>query len=287
MPRIMMNDEYCVFILMHGRPNRVVTYHTLRKSGYTGKIYLIIDDEDKEADEYKKIYGDQVIQFCKKNIADKIDEGDNFEDRRAIIYARNACFEIAEKLNIKYFIQLDDDYTRFAYRVNYDNDYVDKGVKNLDIIFNAVFSYYKKINALSIALSQSGDYIGGKKSSTSKTSTLKRKCMNSFFCSTERPFQFMGKINEDVNAYTYLGSIGKLFFTIVDVSLTQITTQHNKGGMSDLYLDSGTYIKSFYTVMYCPSFVKIYLMQSTHQRLHHSISWENAVPLIIDEKYKK
>lgn len=282
-----MNDDYCVFILTHGRPHRVVTYDALLKHGYTGKIYLIIDNEDKTADEYYKKFGDKVIMFDKKAIAKEIDEGNNFEDRRAIIYARNASFKIAEDLGIKYFIQLDDDYTRFAYRADDKNKYIDKSIKNLDKIFINMFDYYKSINAVTIAMSQSGDYIGGWQSSTAEKVEMKRKCMNTFFCSTDRKFKFIGRINEDVNTYTFLGSTGNLFLTILNVSITQITTQHNAGGMTELYLDSGTYIKSFYTVMYCPSFVKVGIMQSVNQRLHHQISWEHAVPVILDEKYKK
>lgn len=57
--------------------------------------------------------------------------------------------------------------------------------------------------------------------------------------------------------------------------------------MTDAYIDGGTYVKSFYTVMYCPSFTKIITMGRTNRRLHHSISWPNAVPLIIDERHKK
>lgn len=36
--------------------------------------------------------------------------------------------------------------------------------------------------------------------------------------------------------------------------------QKNKGGMSDVYIDKGTYLKSFYSVMFAPSCVKIGLM---------------------------
>ena len=48
--------------------------------------------------------------FDKLEISKKFDEFDNFDDRRAIVYARNASFEIAKKLGLKYFLQLDDDY---------------------------------------------------------------------------------------------------------------------------------------------------------------------------------
>ena len=50
------NKNIAVFILSHGRPYNVITYKTLRKSGYTGKIYIIVDDEDKTINEYKSIF---------------------------------------------------------------------------------------------------------------------------------------------------------------------------------------------------------------------------------------
>jgi hypothetical protein len=112
-------ENFVAFILTHGRPDRVHTYNTLKKLGYTGRIVIVIDNEDKTADEYRKRFGDQVYQFDKAGIATRMDEGDNFGDRRAIVYARNACFEIAEELGIDYFIQLDDDYTEFRYRKNH------------------------------------------------------------------------------------------------------------------------------------------------------------------------
>ena len=56
--------------------------------------------------------------------------------------------------------------------------------------------------------------------------------------------------------------------------------------MTDIYLDSGTYVKSFYTIMYAPSCTKIRPMGSVYRRLHHSINWNNAVPKVIPENCK-
>ena len=135
-------------------------------------------------------------------------------------------------------------------------------------------------------MAQGGDFIGGASSGTFKKGIL-RKAMNSFVCSVDRPFRFVWRINEDVNTYTLLGSRGKLLFTLTNVSLVQTQTQHNKGGMTGTYLDSGTYVKSFYTVIYMPSCVTVRIMGDKHKRIHHNISWNNCVPCIIDEKYKK
>ncbi len=284
----MKNKDFAVFILTHGRPNKVITYNTLLKAGYTGKIYIIIDNEDITADQYYQKFGNKVIMFDKKAISDTFDEGDNFEDRRAIVYARNACFEIAKKLELTYFMQLDDDYRNFEYRITSDYKYPDHYFRiksGLDKIFDYLLQYYKSIPAKSLAMAQGGDFIGGVLNL--EKYLLKRKCMNSFICSVNRPFKFVGRINEDVNTYTFYGSLGLLFITIPFVAVIQLRTQSNKGGMTELYLDSGTYIKSFYTVMYHPSSVKIKLMGDKHKRLHHSIIWKNTVPVILEEKYKR
>ena len=103
-----MRDDFCAFILTHGRPDRVHTYTTLQRAGYTGKVFIVIDDEDKTADQYRATFGNKVLQFSKEEISTRFDEGDNFEDRRTITYARNACFELARAVGCRYFIELHD-----------------------------------------------------------------------------------------------------------------------------------------------------------------------------------
>lgn len=279
-------SNFVIFILTHGRANNIFTIKSLRKHGYTGKIILVCDNEDKTIDEYLKKYPDVEI-FDKKAIAKTFDEADNFEDRRAIIYARNACFEIAKKLGYKYFIEMDDDYTQFEYRLYTSEKQKPKLIFNLDSVFLLLLDFYEKSKFDTISMAQGGDFIGGKNNQMAKKPTIYRKCMNSFICSTERAFKFVGRINEDVNTYTNSASKGLLMGTIPMVSLTQKTTQKNKGGMTDLYLDSGTYVKSFYTVIFSPSCCTIKPMGDKHMRLHHSIKWNSAVPKIISEKHKK
>lgn len=281
-----MNDKLVVFILTHGRPNNVITYKTLKRCGFTGEIYIIIDNEDKTREEYIKKFGDKVIIFDKEKISKTFDEADNFNDRRAIVYARNACFEIAKEKEIEYFIQLDDDYTAFNYTENKNCEYTSKAIKNLDKVFEHLLNFYKSTGVNSIAMAQGGDFIGGENSNVFKKK-LSRKCMNSFICSNKKPFKFIGRINEDVNIYTKLGSLGFLFFTTSLVRLEQKPTQSNNGGMTDIYLDNGTYVKSFYTIIFSPSSVKISMMGEKNRRLHHRVKWKNAVPQIIREEHKK
>ena len=69
------------------------------------------------------------------------------------------------------------------------------------------------------------------------------------------------------------------------VQLNQMASQSNSGGMTELYLDSGTYVKSFYTIMVAPSCVTIAPMGVKNRRLHHRIDWGKAVPMIISESF--
>ena len=285
---MMKTKNFCAFILTHGRADRVHTYNLLKRKNYTGRIILIVDDEDNQLPEYKKKYGNEVLVFNKEKIAQTFDSFENFPDRRAIVYARNYCFEIAEKLGIKYFIQLDDDYTSCHFRFDQDGNYTSKEVADLDRIFDVLVTFYKNTGALSIAMAQGGDFMGGREAPTIFHGIkIKRKAMNTLICSTERKFQFIGRINEDVNTYVNLGSRGHLFFTVMQVCIEQMATQGNPGGMAELYLESGTYIKSFYPIICNPSSVKIMLMGRTDMRLHHKILWKYTVPKILNEKHRK
>ena len=131
----------------------------------------------------------------------------------------------------------------------------------------------------SIAFSQGGDHMGAEPFVT----RFRRKAMNSFICDTSKPFRLRGRLNGDVNTYLALGRTGHLFFTDMYVQLNQLETQSNSGGMSETYLESGTYVKSFYSVIAAPSCVRIRLMGRNNKRLHHFINWRKAVPKILSE----
>jgi len=281
--------NFGVFIISHGRPNTVITDKTLRRSGYTGRIWYVIDNEDKTGQQYRDKYGDAVIEFDKKWYADRTDEGDNFDNRRTTTHARNACFDIAEKLGIEWFLVLDDDYSSFDYRTDAHQQYPTKNWKigHLDDIFDVMLSFIEATPFTSIAMAQGGDMIGGIKAVhwMPGKPTLYRKAMNSWFCSTFRHFRFISRLNEDVNTYTTEGMRGLLFGTVPLISLTQQPTQGQSGGMTDAYIASGTYVKSFATVMYCPSFVKVSMLNTEYTRIHHRIDWKSAVPCILDERY--
>ncbi|MCX6217643.1 hypothetical protein [Spirosoma sp.] len=281
-------ENFAVLILTHGRANNVATIATLQKSGYTGRIVIVIDNEDAQAEDYYRNFGDQVVMFDKLAVAEYTDEGyHDHQDRRSITYARNAAFTIAKDLGLQYFMMLDDDYVNFQYRFNDKQQYCNSNIKNLDAVLDAMLTFYVSINAHSIAFAQGGDFMGGGNGTFGKKVTLKRKCMNTFICDVDRPYLFRGVFNEDVNTYTTLSQQGCLFFTLTNVIINQKETQSNPGGITELYQKFGTYVKSFYTVMYSPSSVKIAMMNSSHSRIHHEVRWKNTAPKILHQRHKK
>lgn len=274
-------DKFAVFVMVHGRPEKMWTIPTLRRRGYTGKIYLIADNLDKTLPLYIEKYGEENVKvFDKEEAAKKYDSGDNTGDLRSTLYAANESFNIAKKLGLTHFCLMCDDYTSIGIRTKEGQ----RNIKNMDRVIMNFLKFLDSSNCTSIAFSQGGDHIGGFPGHRTK-----RKVMNSFFCSVSRRFEFTGRMNEDATTYVNLGSRGHIFLTIYTVCLTQRPTQADKkGGLSQMYLDNGTYTKSFFSVMYNPSSVSVKpIITEISQRIHHKVNWKVAAPMIIVESFKK
>lgn len=288
--------NFAAFILTHGRPQSQYTYKALRAHGYTGPVYFVVDNEDKTLPAYQAAYGERVQVFDKRAIAATFDNGDTNTDYRSVVYARNACYDIARRLGVRYFIQLDDDYITFEPRILASGKYVaGKRIKQLDKVFALLLQWLIDAQLDCVAISQGGDWIGGGGESRKRSpspwykqfSVNVRKIMNSFILDATRPVQFVGRINEDVNTYVVAGGRGAKFFTMPTVMLQQRQTQTNAGGMTELYKAQGTYTKSFFTIMMAPSCSRIAAMGDAHKRLHHRIAWKHAVPVVIPERFRK
>ena len=56
-----MRDDFVVFIITHKRPDNQITYKTLKRGKYTGKIIFVLDDGDDTIDAYCEKYGKENI----------------------------------------------------------------------------------------------------------------------------------------------------------------------------------------------------------------------------------
>ena len=280
--------RFGVLILSHGRPTNVVTLTALNRQGYTGDWRIVVDNEDPTRGDYYLHYGpERVITFDKAAIAKTFDGADLSEDRRTVVYARNASFQIARELGWDVFLQLDDDYRAFEHRFEKGGKLHYVNAVNLDRCFQAMAEYlWSTPRIASVAFGQGGDMVGGKDGSKWRGKVL-RKAMNSFFCRSHDEWRFVGRVNEDVNTYTLLSHRGLLFLTTLYCTINQIDTQSQPGGMTGVYLNSGTYTKSFYSVMMCPSAVHVYTMNVENPRIHHQVNWNACGPKILSADYQK
>lgn len=288
-----MRDDFAIFILSHGRANKVATVKLLERVNYTGKWYILIDNEDKQADEYYKNFGkDKVIMFNKEEIGKTFDIMDNFDGRGVITFARNAVNIVAKEMGLKYFLEFEDDYTELKQRyIKDDGTFSAKWVGDFDAICEEYINFLEETGIYTVCFAQQGDFIGGITSSMWREK-VKRKVMNSFFIKVDNPVNFYGRFNDDVNMYVQDGKLGKVMLTTADIMLHQMTTQQNSGGITEAYQKYGTYVKSFYSVMLNPSCTKISTLgesvkEFSHMRYHHAVDWATAVPKIISDKFKK
>lgn len=292
----MVRDSFAVFILAHGRPELLYTVDTLKRQGYTGKWYIILDDEDKTIDGYKERFGEEhCYVFSKEEASKKFDVMDNFGGRNVIVFARNMCNQAARDLGLKYFAEFEDDYLGFYHRMPDGESLRSFKTTNMDACCEAMLNFLDEVspyqpNLRTVAWAQTGEMIGGINGNVWKTQ-VKRKAMNTFFFKVpDDPADdvpFLGRMNDDVNSYISDGMRGGLWFQVAWLNLTQVLTQLHTGGNTTAYKKYGTYTKSFYSVMLCPSSTKIAMLGPSSPRVHHSINWECTVPKIINERYKK
>ena len=286
MTREEFKKAFAVFILSHGRANDVKTAKTLTEQNYTGDWYIVIDNEDDQEPIYREKYGERVIVFDKKAVADRTDTGDLDDDRRVGVFARNKIQDLARDLGYKYHLQFDDDFSNVKYRYYADGNLRSKNVKNLDDIFFSMVKYMDncpKITWLSFGLPNY--YLGGIENAKWAQQMIP-KTMGSFLMRADHPVAFSMRMNDDITTCAIEQSRGNLAYTYLPLMVDTPATQHASGGMTDIYRDNGTYRKTFYSVLVGPSFAKVSRETQTH-RIHHRIDFGNCVPKLLSDKWKK
>ena len=282
---MMENKDFAVFILSHGRADTITTYKALRDGGYTGRTYVVIDNEDDQEDLYRQKFGDDIIQFDKKDYLEKTDLGDLDTDRRIGVFARNFIQDEAKRLGYKFHLQLDDDVHGFTYRFAQGKVLRALHCSHLDEVFSGMVEYMKETPITSLSFALSAYNMGGVDGSIKDGMT--RKTMTTFLMRADDVQYFHMRMNDDITTSLINGMRGKLYYSYLPIEVEVDKTQVKAGGMTDIYQKNGTYRKSFYSVMCCPSCVKVSAMGITDYRIHHTISWNNAVPKLLSERWCK
>lgn len=277
----MTRNDFAVFIITHARAEKQLTFNTLKKGNYSGKVYFIVDDEDPELELYQNKYGSENVKIFKK--CANFDLADNLLEHKSVpVYARNECFKMAQELGIKYFVQLDDDYPKISYRFVKNNKFVSKPIKNFDLLFDAMCRFIEQTPIYCCAFAVDGDYIGG--ANGQYKNGLCFKARNSFFCCVNKNFEFLGRFNEDATTPAINNMLGRLFFTNMHVQVTRYNHERNTGGSSNQYKAVSWYWIYFYQILFIPSAVKLTLRKGD---FISKISKDNLFPKIINERWRK
>ena len=281
----MKSKDFAVFILSHGRADTITTYRALRDGGYTGRTYVVIDNEDDQEELYRQKFGDDIIQFDKRDYLEKTDLGDLDTDRRIGVFARNFIQDEAKRLGYKFHLQLDDDVHGFTYRFAQGKVLRALHCSHLDEVFSGMVEYMKETPITSLSFALSAYNMGGVDGSIKEGMT--RKTMTTFLMRADDVQYFHMRMNDDITTSLINGMRGKLYYSYLPIEVEVDKTQVKAGGMTDIYQKNGTYRKSFYSVMCCPPCVKVSAMGITDYRIHHTISWNNAVPKLLSERWCK
>lgn len=277
-------NNFAVFILTHGRPNNQLTYKSLRKAGYTGKIYFVIDDLDETSDEYIKNFGkENVIIFDKREIAKNTDRFLNYEKLDGVVYARNVCFEIAKKLDLEYFLNCDDDIRNFHYRLIENNKMGSVPLISFDDVFEVILEFMKTSDIELFSISENGIYFGG---INERTKGINMTFGHFFIFNTKSKIRFRSFWLEDL--ITNIDILKRGHRVISSSFISQTLIGRGDGGMADSYNETNDNCIVFNILLCHPDVIKLYFKIKKDKILYsHKTNWKNVCVKTISDRYKK
>lgn len=275
-----------VFICTHGRPDAQHTLHLLRNSGYTGKIYLILDDEDKTFPLYHHNLddADDIYMFKKQEYIDKSDTGTNENQRKCILYAKNFCEDLAQQMNLDAFVIADDDILNFRYR--YPEDGSLKSQKVTSTMGDVIDAYYQAMIDCDMVATGFGFtqfYFSGSDSFSSDNIQKYRVPYNFVFRNAKHKVDWMSWFGEDIITAVYYGRIGQLWTALPYVQQEIVALASASGGMKDTYDGNSSARLAMQNVMYLPAELKAYKYKGKYMA---SIKRDVAFPKIISSSFK-
>ena len=275
--------NFAIFICTHGRPYAQFTYNALRTAGFTGKIYLVVDDEDSTVPALQEL-GYDILQFCKQYYIDTVDIGRRRSDakRAAILYAKCACEDFAKELQLDAFVIADDDLTNLRYRYEEDGHLKSLKVSNLDKVVENYCEYMLESGVCMTSFGAMPLYMAG--IVTPKKIEEARIPYNILFRNTSIPFNWISEMNEDIISVLADKSghyIQMLPFIKYDMKELHAGAQ---GGMTANYKAMTLFQRVQTIIMYDPVSVYYIAMKTG---ITHAVHKELAFPKLISSSCKK
>lgn len=273
-----------IFICTHGRPDKQITLKVLRDAGYTGKIILVLDDEDETISEYYDNLDmcDDFVFFKKQSVIDTTNTTSSPPNRKTILYAKNACEIDAEKRGLDVFAICDDDIPGFRYR------YVEDGscksltiTNNMDKVIQSYMEYVINADITATSFGMAQFYFSGENCFSPETMLKWRVPYTFVFRNTKHEVNWVSDYGEDITTAIECANQGKFMMASPFVQMNLSPMGVGEGGMVELHKD--TFRLSEYGHVWHPTSEQIRYYKDHWMS---TIKRECAFPMLISSKYK-
>jgi hypothetical protein len=277
--------RFAVFILSHKRADRVETYSTLRNSGYTGEIYVVIDDEDPQQLLYQERF-ENILVFNKSKWIESTDTVTNDKKKSSPVYARNYIEFKAGEMGYDAYIVMDDDIINLRFR--YVENYVAKSQalkSSLDEVLEAYINYLLTANIATLSFATVMVYAGGVHSEAD----MVRLASHRYTCQIHMrnlafPVDWISLANNDSISANNTAKLGYLWWALPFIVYDSPKMNTLPGGMKEVYDGVSEFRRAFMSTVVSPSVCRV---GCSKDRLAIKRDLKAAYPVIISGRWKK
>lgn len=278
--------KFAVFILSHKRADRVETYDTLKNSGYTGKLYVVVDDRDPMLSKYRERFGDELLVFNKQEYIDKTETMETSKLESSAVYARNAIEQYAVDLGLDVFGMFDDDIIKLRYRWVDGDKIRSLSVKVLDKVFE-IYSYYILYTGIAcVSFPFVMFYVSGKQYLDRRISEY-RHTYQIHIRNSHIPVNWTGIINHDTITQLLTMQQGYIWWSLPYVVFDAKPMNKDSGGLKEVYDALSDFDMAFLAVMSCPFCCTVTTSKGARSSLQIKENKHTSYPMIISQRYKK
>lgn len=274
--------NFAVFIISHERADRVETYDTLRRGGYIGKIFVVIDNEDNMVSTYLNRFGDDVLIFDKQAYIDKADTLESAKLKSSAVYARNAVEDFAKLFELDAFGMFDDDIVGLRYRWIENDKCRSMSVKGgLSQIFQEYSEYLVDCNIATLSFENCMFYLGGV---TDEKISNERWAYQVFIRNSKFPVDWISIINMDIITEITTAVKGYIWWSLPHIVYESSPMNSASGGLKKVYDAISSGRRAFFATISQPSSCR---PGYSHGKIRILQDKKKSYPMILGSRYKK
>lgn len=279
--------KFAIFILSHKRADRVETYSTLRKGGYTSKIYVVVDNQDPMLDKYQERFGDDVLVFDKQTYIDSTETLETSKMKASAVYARNAIEQYAKDFGLDAFGMFDDDVISMRYRWIEGNSVRSLTVNGgLDSVFEMYGQYILDAGIACTSFPFTMFYVAGVHDLNKRISEY-RHTYQIHIRNAHKPVEWKGIINHDTITQLLTAKNGYIWWSIPHLVFDAKPMNKESGGLKEVYDALKDLDMAFLAIMTCPDCCTITTSNGERSTLQIKENKHTSYPMIVSSRYKK